>query len=148
MLQARASSAGASDEKIEDTIRASGVHDPEGLIATMKARRDAILGTGTAWAPPALAPDPELSGSENEALALQAPTIALAAKQAMDEVYLKGVFADGKALGMSEGDLKRWSEKVRAAQQAVYEKLLAKAKAKIKEFRTLSGRMPMRPITS
>lgn len=88
------------------------------------------------FVPPPIERDPEFSESEHAALQAQAPAIEAAARQATQEIYLKGVFADGKALGMTEGDLKIWSQKVQSAQQAVYEKLLAKAKARIKQLRT------------
>lgn len=88
------------------------------------------------YVPPPIAHDPELSASENAALKAQEPAIQAAAKQATQEIYLKGLFSDAKALGMNEADLKAWSTKVQAAQQQVYERLIERAKKQIKQFQT------------
>lgn len=102
--------------------------EPETSLSTEEAPREFIPGP--------IEHDPELSEGENAALKLQEPTLQIAAKQAAQEIYLKGAFADAKALGMSEPDMAAWSGKVQAAQQAIYDRLITRAKANLKKFQT------------
>jgi hypothetical protein len=88
-----------------------------------------------AFEPGPLQPDPDLTSTENEALALQLPGLKAAANQVANEIWLRGLFGDGAALGMSGKELEQWSAKVQVAQQAVYERLLKAAKERIKKFR-------------
>jgi hypothetical protein len=119
--------------------------DNEELRNKLIVRRDRILEEagklGQVPNPPSqfnpvpIQADPNLSAKENEALALLAPTIKIAAKQAVEEVHLQALFGDGITLKMTKRQLRNWDVKVLEAQQAVYDGLLKKAKAKILAFR-------------
>lgn len=125
---------GPQDPDIQEELRQKLIQRKEDILNRAE-KLGVVPNPPSAFNPVPIQADAHMSRQENAALAQMAPTIKIAAKQAVEEVFLKAIFGDGVTLKMTKKQLRNWDVKVQEAQQAVYDSLIKKAKAKILAFR-------------
>ena len=79
---------------------------------------------------------PDLDPYEKEVLQTHAAAFTQAANSVAKELYLNSLFEDGKAVGLTKSEFEAYSNRIQNAHQAIYDKLVEKARVAIKRQRT------------